>query len=95
MSVAAPPDSATVDAVPPPNSSEMLSDAREMAQQHRRRQHGGVTDAIDREHAKRVAHRCGTLMEEGDQQRRAEANEFPPDEEHRHIAGQRDQLHAR
>ena len=69
--------------------------ARDVAQQHRRRQHGGVADAVDREHAQGIRHRRGPLVKKRDEQRRAEADKLPPDEEDLDVAGQRHEQHAR
>ena len=69
--------------------------AGDVAQQHRRRKHGGVADAVDREHTQRVRHRRGPLVKERDEQRRAEPDELPADEEHLDVARQRHEQHAR
>ena len=66
-----------------------------MAQQHRRGEHGSVADAVDREDAKGIRYRCRALVKKCDEQRRAEADKLPPDEEDLDVAGQRHKQHAR
>ena len=59
--------------------------AGDVPQQDRGGQHGGVADAVDRHHAKRIRYRRRPLLEERDEQRRAETDELPPDEENGHV----------
>ena len=94
MIVALVPVSPIVDAARAAKQEREAVGAGDVAQQHRGRQHGGVADAVDREHAKRIRHRRRPLVKERDEQRRAEADELPPDEEDRDVAGQRHQQHA-
>ena len=65
-----------------------------MAQQDCCRKHGCIADAVDRQNAQRIGYSGLPAVKERDEKRRAQTNEFPTDEKHLNVAGERDEQHA-
>ena len=63
MIVALVPVRPIVEAAPAAKQQREAVGAGDVVQQHRRRQHGGIADAVDREHAQGIRHRVRAARE--------------------------------